>query len=145
MGSIERLDETLHEVTEVAVITHRRSGVLLLHSAQRRWHFPDATVRSSQRWDEALRNGVQETTGIDDLSIGQVLLVQNYAAGEVDERPQFGIFFSCTTDRPEALGDREHRWIGDRTAAEELDLFHPLIAELVAMALDPEDRANTDP
>ena len=36
--------ETLQEVTQVAVIRHPRHGVLLLHSPQRRWHFPDATV-----------------------------------------------------------------------------------------------------
>jgi hypothetical protein len=129
-----RRDETLHEVTEVAVIRHRDLGVLLLHSAERRWHLPDATVRAGEPWDEALRNAVRGTTGIDDLSIGPVLLIQNYAAGEVDDRPQFGIFFSCATERPEALGDRPHRWAKDRGATEELELFHPLIAELVVRA-----------
>jgi ADP-ribose pyrophosphatase YjhB (NUDIX family) len=133
-----RPDDTLHEVTEVAVISHRDRGVLLLHSAERRWHLPDATVHAGEAWDEALRNRVRETTGIDDLSIGSVVLIQNYAAGEVHERPQFGVFFSCATHRPEALGDRPHRWVRDRAAAEELELFHPLIADLVATATGDE-------
>jgi ADP-ribose pyrophosphatase YjhB (NUDIX family) len=126
-----RSDATLHEVTEVAVIRHAGSGVLLLHSVERRWHLPDATVHSGEQWDAGLRRGVQETTGIDDLRIGRVLLIQNFAAGEVDERPQFGIFFACTTGRPGALGERPHRWVSDRAEAERLDLFHPLIADLV--------------
>src|SRR5439155_26469637 len=142
MCGARKPDDTLHEVTEVAVITHRDRGVLLLHSAERRWHLPDATVHAGERWDEALRNGVRESTGIDDLSIGGVLLIQNYAAGEVDERPQFGIFFSCATDQPEALGDRAHRWVSDRGAADELDLFHPLIAELVAMVTGDGPRGS---
>jgi hypothetical protein len=128
-------DDTLHEVTEVALIVHRGSGVLLLHSDERRWHLPDATVRSGEPWDECLRARVMETTGIDDLRIGPVLEIRNFAAGEVDERPQFGIFFACATDRPEAIGHRPHRWVRDRAEAEKLDLFHPLIAELVERAI----------
>ena len=143
MRAVANSDETLHEVTEVAVIWHRDLGVLLLHSAERRWHLPDATVRAGDRWDEALRNSVHETTGIDDLAIGPVLMIQNYDAGEVDERPQFGIFISCTTDRPETIGDRSHRWVEDRAAAEELDLFHPLIADLVARRLQGTERSDS--
>ena len=130
-----RADDALHEVTEVAVIAHPEHGVLLLHSDDRRWHLPDATVLSGERWDDSLRRRVRDTTGIDDLRIGSVVLIRNFAAGDVDERPQFGIFFACTTDRPEALGDRPHRWVRDRATAEELDLFHPLIADLVDRAM----------
>jgi ADP-ribose pyrophosphatase YjhB (NUDIX family) len=131
-----RSDATLHEVTEVAVIRHAGSGVLLLHSAERRWHLPDATVLAGEPWDACLRRGVRETTGIDDLRIGPVMLIQNFASGEVDERPQFGIFFACTTERPEALGERPHRWVSDRAGAEGLDLFHPLIADLVERSME---------
>jgi hypothetical protein len=134
-------------VTEVAVIAHAELGVLLLHSDERRWHLPDATVRAGEQWDESLFLRVRETTGIDDLRVGSVLLIHNFAAGVVDERPQFGIFFACATDRPELLGDRPHRWIKHRAAAEELDLFHPLIAELVARVIDESpqtDRLGTD-
>ena len=35
-----RAEDTLHEVTEVAVIEHPERGVLLLHSEERRWHLP---------------------------------------------------------------------------------------------------------
>jgi ADP-ribose pyrophosphatase YjhB (NUDIX family) len=132
---VARDDDTLHEVTEVAVIAHPERGVLLLHSEERRWHLPDATVRSGEQWDASLRRRVRDTTGIDDLRIGPVVLIQNFAAGEVDERPQFGIFFACTTDQHEVPGDRSCRWVGDRAAAEELDLFHPLVAELVDLAM----------
>ncbi len=144
---IARSDDTLHEVTEVAVITHPELGVLLLHSDERRWHLPDATLRTGDQWDESLQRRVRETTGIDDLRVGPVLLIQNFAAGVVDERPQFGIFFACATGRPGSLGDRPHRWIKDPATADDLDLFHPLIAELVARALDEgsqADRLGTD-
>jgi hypothetical protein len=60
-------DDTLHEVTEVAVIRHLDLGVLLLHSSDRRWHFPDSTVRVGEPWDESLRRAVRSATGIGDL------------------------------------------------------------------------------
>ena len=90
---MSKRDDTLFEVTEVAVIRHRDLGVLLLHSEQRRWHFPDATVRVHERWDESLRDRVREVTGIDDLVIDPVLLIQNFDPGEVDERPRSGSSF----------------------------------------------------
>jgi hypothetical protein len=65
-------DDTLHEVTEVAVVRHHDLGVLLLHSHDRRWHFPDSTVRVGQPWDEALRLAARSATGIDDL-VGRAL------------------------------------------------------------------------
>jgi hypothetical protein len=133
-------DDTLHEVTEVAVIRHRDLGVLLLHSTDRRWHFPDSTVRVGHPWDESLRRAVRSATGIEDLTIGPVLLIQNFGPGEVDERPQFGLFFLCTTHTPDADGALSHRWISDPAELERMDLFHPLISDLVGQALD--DRAG---
>jgi hypothetical protein len=135
-------DDTLHEVTEVAVIRHRDLGVLLLHSTDRRWHFPDSTVRVGQPWDESLRRAVRSATGIEDLTIGPVLLIQNFGPGEVDERPQFGLFFLCTTHAPDAAGPLSHRWIRDRSELEGLELFHPLVADLVGRALDDRTGAG---
>jgi hypothetical protein len=128
--------DTLHEVTEVAVIRHRDLGVLLLHSTDRRWHFPDSTVRVGQRWDESLRDAVRSATGIKDLAIGPVLLIQNFDPGEVDERPQFGIFFGCTTETHDAIGPLPGRWIQDPTELEQMELFHPMVADLVGHVLD---------
>ena len=128
-------DDTLHEVTEVAIIRHRDFGVLLLHSADRRWHFPDSTVRAGQAWDESLRRAVRSETGIEDLTVGPVMLIQNFSPGEVDERPQFGIFFLCTTDTPGVAGTRSHRWISDPNELDRVELFHPLVADLVVQAL----------
>lgn len=68
-------------------------GVLLLHSADRRWHFPDCTVRVGEPWDESLSRAVRSAMGIVGLTIGPALLIQRFGPGEVDERPQFGLFF----------------------------------------------------
>jgi hypothetical protein len=129
-------DDTLHEVTEVAVVRHRDLGVLLLHSHDRRWHFPDTTLRVGQPWDEALRRAVRSATGIDDLTIGPVLLIQNFGPGEVHARPQFGVFLLCATRTPAPAGGRAHRWIRDPAELARMQLFHPLVADLVGRALD---------
>jgi hypothetical protein len=131
-------DQTLHEVTEVAVIRHRDLGVLLLHSPDRRWHFPDSTVRVGQPWDESLSRAVLEATGIEDLAIGSVLLIQNFAPGEVDQRPQFGIFFLCFTESSVAAANLPHRWIRDPGDLKGIDLFHPLVGDLIRRALDDD-------
>jgi hypothetical protein len=129
-------EDTLHEVTEVAVIHHRDLGVLLLHSEERRWHFPDATVRVGEPWDESLRVAVHSSTGIPDLAVGQVVLIQNFGPGEVDERPQFGIFFRCSTDASDEVVKAPHRWIRERDELAGLELFHPLVADLIGWVLD---------
>jgi hypothetical protein len=126
-------EDTLHEVTEVAVIRHRDLGVLLLHSDERRWHFPDHTVRAGEAWDQSLRDAVRSATGIADLAIGRVLLLQNFVAGEVDPLPQFGIFLLCTTDASGVAAP--HRWIRGVGELDGLDLFHPLVADLIGTAL----------
>jgi hypothetical protein len=130
----ERAD-TLHEVTEVAVIRHRDLGVLLLHSDDRRWHFPDHTVRVGETWDMGLRDAVRSATGIPDLTIGPVLLIQNFGHGEVDPLPQFGLFLLCATRADETVIHVPHRWVAHPNELEGLDLFHPLVADLVRGAL----------
>jgi hypothetical protein len=127
-------EDTLHEVTEVAVIKHPGLGVLLLHSTDRRWHFPDSTVRVGQRWDESLRGAVRSATGIEDLTIGPILLIQNFGPGEVDDRPQFGLFFLCTTHTAEMAGTISYRWIKDPSELQGMELFHPLVADLIRRA-----------
>src|SRR5918994_7789428 len=136
-------DDTLHEVTEVAVIRHPDLGVLLLHSTDRRWHFPDSTVRVGEPWDESLRRALRSTTGIEDLTIGPILLIQNFGPGEVDARAQFGLFFLCTTHTPDAAGT--HRWVQDAAELEALDLFHSLVADLVGWAQDDASRTRRSP
>src|SRR5262245_54215921 len=96
-GEVVMSAETLQEVTQVAVLRHPRRGVLLLHSASRRWHFPDATVRVHESWDQSLRRGVEADTGIADLLIRSVLRIQNFPPGSVHEVAQYGVFFLCTT------------------------------------------------
>ena len=127
-------DDTLHEVTEIAVIKHRDRGVLLVHSEGRRWHFPDSTLRVGQRWDESLRQAVRSATGIEDLTIGRVLLIQNFGPGEVDVRPQFGVFFLCGTQTTDVLATISHRWIKDPSELKGMELFHPLVADLIGHA-----------
>jgi hypothetical protein len=137
-------DDTLHEVTEIAVIKHRDRGVLLVHSNDRRWHFPDSTLRVGQRWDESLRRAVRSATGIEDLTIGPVLLIQNFGPGEVDVRPQFGLFFLCATQTGDALGAISHRWIKAPSELEGMELFHPLVADLIGRA-QQEELSGPDP
>jgi len=127
-------DDTVHAVTEIAVIKHRDRGVLLVHSNERRWHFPDSTVRVGQRWDESLRQAVRSATGIEDLTIDRVLLIQNFGPGEVDVRPQFGVFFLCRTQTTDAVGTTSHRWIKDPSELKGMELFHPLVADLIGRA-----------
>jgi hypothetical protein len=131
-------NKTLQEVTEVAVIRHPQRGALLLHSSVQRWHFPDATVQVHESWEQSLRRGVEAETGLGDLVIRSVLRIQNFAPGVVHERAQYGVFFLCTTEtstiRLGAKDDR-FRWVSGLDELAGMELFHPLVAELVAQAL----------
>src|SRR5262245_30471782 len=132
-------EETLQEVTEVAIIRHPGQGVLLLHSQSRRWHFPDATVRVHESWEQSLRRGVEADTGITDLVIQSVLKIQNFAPGVVHELAQYGVFFLCTTGTSTVrLGarDDQYRWVSSRAELAGVEQFHPLMEELVVQALE---------
>ena len=50
------------------------------------------------------------------------MFIQNFAAGEVDERPQSGVFFACTTMAGGAGRSAASLGRGSAQAAEELDL-----------------------
>jgi hypothetical protein len=133
------MEDTLQEVTEVAVIRHPRQGVLLLHSPTRRWHFPDATVRVHESWEQSLRRGVEADTGLTDLVIRSVLKVQNFAPGVVHELAQYGVFFLCTTGTSTVrvgARDDQYRWVLSRAGLASLEQFHPLVGELVVEALE---------
>jgi hypothetical protein len=137
--------DTLQEVTEVAVIRHPQHGVLLLHSRARRWHFPDATVQVHESWEDSLRRGVQADTGITDLAILSVLRIQNFAPGVVHERAQYGVFFLCTTEAPSIRPGAsvvQWCWVKSREELGRLELFHPLVEELVARALQHQRPAE---
>jgi hypothetical protein len=130
--------ETLYEVSEIAVIRDQARGVLLLHSTERNWHFPLSTVRVDEQWDDSLRRGVAETTGIRDLSIGFVMMIRNYGPGEVDELPQYGVFFYCESPSATVSTDIRHLWIREASQLADLELFHPLIVDVIEQALAHE-------
>jgi hypothetical protein len=138
-------EDTLQEVTEVAVIRHPQRGILLLHSPTRRWHFPDATVRVWESWEQALRRGVEADTRISDLVIRSVLRIQNFAPGRVHEQAQYGVFFLCTTGASlvrVGARDNEFRWILSRDELAGLELFHPLVEALVVQAMGSQLSAS---
>jgi hypothetical protein len=122
----------------VAVIRHALHGVLLVHSAERRWNFPDGTVAVHESWEQSLRRGVQAATGIDDLDVLGVLHIENFAPGVVHERAQYGVFFLCAT-AAEAIRlsarDSQWRWVRNPDELAGLELFHPLVETLVGQAL----------
>jgi hypothetical protein len=125
-----------HAVTQVALIRHPARGVLLLHSANRRWHLPDVTLDVDDGWENALQRSVASATGIADFQIDGVLRIDTFAAGVVGDEPHYGIFFACSTHVDDlTLGPEEdaYSWVSAITDFDDLrsDLFHPLIEQLV--------------
>jgi hypothetical protein len=131
-------EDTLHEVTQVAVVRHPEFGVLLMHSKERRWHFPHATLRVHEGWQDSLRRGIETLTGITDLSVRGVLRIASFSPGVVHERAQYGVFFLCSTHSSAvhlSAAHNDFRWVQWREDLAGLELFHPLVEELVAKAL----------
>jgi hypothetical protein len=133
-----------HAVTEVAVIRNESEGVLLMHSPDRRWHLPDATLGAESAWDTALLQGVASATGIRDLTIDDVMLIDTFPAGEVGPEPHYGVFLACSTSTKEVVpGGKEdaYQWMGAETDVMRVkeELFNPLIEELVIARLTDTD------
>lgn len=133
-------EQRLFNVTEVAVIAHPRHGVLLLHSADRGWHFPDCTLSSDDSWQDALLNGVRLSTGLHDVVVENVLRIETFRPGVVGVRAHYGVFFSCSTAQADARVGPEcdrYAWVADgaELGPLESDLFHPMVKDLVLARL----------
>src|SRR5262249_21124601 len=112
------------------------------------WHFPDGTLQVHEPWEQGLRRGVEADTGVADFAVRSVLRIQNFAPGVVHERAQYGVFFLCVTQTSAvrlSARDDEHRWGTRRAGLAGLELFHPLVAELVVQALDAPVPAQAGP
>ena len=49
-------------------------------------------------------------------------------------RYQIGVFFLCGTQTTDGLATISHRWITDPSELKEMELFHPLVADLIGHA-----------
>jgi hypothetical protein len=132
-----------HAVTQVAVIRHREHGVLLVHSKDRGWHLPDATLGADDDWLHKLQREIASATGITDFQIDGVLRIDTFAAGVVGDEPHYGVFLACSTsvdDVPPDGHEDDYRWMGDRADFDGLrdQLFNPLIEQLVISRLKDE-------
>ena len=129
-----------HSVTQVALIRHAARGVLLMHSESRRWHLPDVTLASDDKWDRAVQRGAAAATGITDLLVDGVLMVDTFPAGVVGKEPHYGVFLACSTAADHVIPgppDDDHRWVASLVDLDDIrsDLFHPMIEQLVEYRL----------
>lgn len=138
------VSDTMFEITQVGIIRHSDRGVLLVHSDRRQWHLPDSTLVHEETWNDNFCNGIASMTGITDIKIHTVQLIDNFGPGEVDTEPQYGIFLLCSTEETDVTLDADHDdflWVDDTAKIDDIELFHPLINEIIktALSIDTDD------
>lgn len=123
------------EIVQQAVIVNPRGEVLLLRRPQGVWQFPGGRLEEGEGWEEGLRREVSEETGIDDLQIVSILMVDNFVW---EEQELYSTYFLTRTSTNSVRLSSEHveyRWVGEVAELTTIDFWHDKLRILTANAL----------
>jgi len=68
----------LMQIVQQAIILNRQGQILILRRPEGVWQFAGGRLEEGERWNDGLRREVREETGITDLDIVSVLMVDNF-------------------------------------------------------------------
>ena len=114
----------LMQIVQQAIILNPQSQILILRRPEGVWQFAGGRLEEGERWDEGLRREVREETGITDLEISSVLMVDNF---EWESQQLYSIYFLCRTHTIAVRLSREHieyRWLNRDDDLQQISFWH---------------------
>jgi mutator protein MutT len=112
------------QIVQQAIILNRQGQILILRRPEGVWQFAGGRLEEGERWDEGLRREVREETGINDLEISSVLMVDNF---EWESQQLYSIYFLCRTRTTAVRLSHEHveyRWLDRDDDLQEISFWH---------------------
>jgi mutator protein MutT len=112
------------QIVQQAIIINRQGQILILHRPEGVWQFAGGRLEEGERWDDGLRREVREETGITDLEIGSVLMVDNF---EWQSQQLYSIYFLCRTHTTAVQLSPEHieyRWLNRDDDLQQISFWH---------------------
>jgi mutator protein MutT len=112
------------QIVQQAIILNRQSQILILRRPEGVWQFAGGRLEEGERWDEGLRREVKEETGITDLEIVSVLMVDNF---EWQSQQLYSAYFLCRTSATSVQLSPEHveyRWLNRADDLQQINFWH---------------------
>lgn len=114
----------LMQIVQQAIILNRHGQILILLRPEGVWQFAGGRLEEGEKWDDGLRREVREETGITDLEIGSVLMVDNF---EWQSQQLYSAYFLCRTDTTVVRLSQEHieyRWLTRDDDLGQINFWH---------------------
>jgi 8-oxo-dGTP diphosphatase len=131
------------EVVQQAIIVNPLGQVLLLRRPEGVWQFAGGRLNSDERWEDGLHREIREETGILDIEVAKILLVDNFAWNDI---PLYSVYFFCRTGSSEVILSHEHdqyRWVGRGDNLGEINFWHPTLKILVERVFEEQSPSCT--
>lgn len=125
----------LTQIVQTATLLNHAGDALILRTAEGKWQLPGGRLNEGESWDEGLRREIREETGITDVEILSITMVDNWSFRGV---LMYGVYFLCRTPATEVTISNEHtayRWVSKSDNLEEIEFWHENLRMLTERAL----------
>jgi 8-oxo-dGTP diphosphatase len=112
------------QIVQQAIIFNQQGQILILRRPEGVWQYAGGRLEMGERWDEGLQREVREETGITDLEIGSVLMVDNF---EWQSQQLYSVYFLCRTHSTNVRLSSEHieyRWLNREDDLQQINFWH---------------------
>ena len=125
----------LSQIVQTAVLLNSAGQALILRTPEGKWQLPGGRLNEGETWDAGLRREIREETGIEDVEILSITMVDNWEFRGV---LMYGVYFLCRTNATEVIVSDEHtayRWVGREDDLDQFEFWHENLQMLTARAL----------
>lgn len=123
------------EIVQTVVLINERNEALILKQPFGEWQLPGGRLNVSEKWDEGVRREIREETGIADVEILSIMMLDNWI---YDGVPMYGVFLLCRTKESAVTLSADHveyRWVNSGDDLRKIEFCHERLRMLVERAL----------
>ncbi len=123
------------QIVQTAVLLNSDGNVLILRTPEGKWQLPGGRLNEGESWEDGLRREIREETGIADVEILSITMVDNW---EFRGALMYGVYFLCRTSEANVIISDEHtafRWIGRDDDLNTIEFWHENLRVLTSRAL----------
>jgi 8-oxo-dGTP diphosphatase len=117
-------NHVLMQIVQQAIIVNRQGQILILRRPEGVWQFAGGRLEVGEGWNDGLRREVREETGITDLEIVSILMVDNF---KWQSQQLYSVYFLCSTPEIAIQLSSEHvedRWLNRSDDLQEISFWH---------------------
>lgn len=127
------MPDKLYQVYQMASILNSNGKILLVYidgEEENGYTTPGASLEVGEDYEESLRRGVKEMTGLEAIKIDGPLYTQNFQVGKSETltftHAHYGIWFACQTEAVEVNAECRHMWVSENDDLSGIKFYHPL-------------------